>query len=65
MGIVQDALTAVYMLTKRDTFIEAARLMDLLMHMPDWNAKIPQPAILKPKRLWTGKQLFSLIIPGL
>uniref|UniRef100_A0A914ZYQ6 DNA-directed RNA polymerase subunit n=2 Tax=Parascaris univalens TaxID=6257 RepID=A0A914ZYQ6_PARUN len=64
MGIVQDALTAVYMLTKRDTFIEASRLMDLLMHMPDWNAKIPQPAIMKPKRLWTGKQLFSLIIPG-
>jgi DNA-directed RNA polymerase II subunit RPB1 len=25
--------------------------------------KFPPPAILKPKPLWTGKQLFSLIIP--
>jgi DNA-directed RNA polymerase II subunit RPB1 len=25
--------------------------------------KFPEPAILKPKPLWTGKQIFSLIIP--
>ena len=25
---------------------------------------MPQPCILKPKPLWTGKQIFSLIIPG-
>jgi hypothetical protein len=25
---------------------------------------MPIPAILQPKPLWTGKQLFSLIIPG-
>lgn len=25
---------------------------------------MPQPAILKPRALWTGKQIFSLIIPG-
>lgn len=30
----------------------------------DWDGKIPQPAILKPKPLWTGKQIFSMIIPG-
>ena len=38
--------------------------MDLLLQLPNWNGIIPQPAILKPKPLWTGKQLFSLIIPG-
>ncbi|KAI1720461.1 RNA polymerase rpb1, domain 2 domain-containing protein [Ditylenchus destructor] len=64
MGIVQDTLTAVRMMTKRDVFIDWARMMDLLMYLPSWNGKIPQPAILKPKPLWTGKQLFSLIIPG-
>ena len=37
--------------------------MNLLMHLEDWDGTIPQPAILKPKPLWTGKQLFSLIIP--
>uniref|UniRef100_A0A7E4VMI7 DNA-directed RNA polymerase subunit n=1 Tax=Panagrellus redivivus TaxID=6233 RepID=A0A7E4VMI7_PANRE len=64
MGIVQDTLCAVRMMTKRDIFIELPRLMDLLMFLPSWNGKIPQPAIMKPKPLWTGKQLFSLIIPG-
>ena len=38
--------------------------MNLMMWIPDWDGKIPQPAILKPKPLWTGKQIFSLIIPG-
>lgn len=38
--------------------------MNLLMHLERWNGRLPQPAILKPKPLWTGKQLFSLIIPG-
>lgn len=65
MGIVQDTLTAVRMMTKRDVFIELPRMMDLLMQMPNWDGKVPQPAILKPKPLWTGKQVFTLIIPGM
>ena len=39
-------------------------MMNLMMWIPDWDGKIPQPAILKPKNLWTGKQIFSMIIPG-
>ena len=39
-------------------------VMNLLMWLPTWDGKMPQPAILKPKPLWTGKQMFSLIIPG-
>ena len=38
--------------------------MNLLMHITNWNGKMPVPAILKPTPLWTGKQLFSLLIPG-
>ncbi|GMR32516.1 hypothetical protein PMAYCL1PPCAC_02711 [Pristionchus mayeri] len=64
MGIVQDTLCAVRMMTKRDIFIDFHRMMDLVMYLPSWDGKIPQPAILKPKPLWTGKQVFSLIIPG-
>ncbi|EYC06185.1 hypothetical protein Y032_0077g1077 [Ancylostoma ceylanicum] len=64
MGIVQDTLCAVRMMTKRDIYIDYPRMMDLLMYLPSWEGKVPQPAIMKPKPLWTGKQLFSLIIPG-
>jgi DNA-directed RNA polymerase II subunit RPB1 len=39
-------------------------MMNLLMFLPSWDGHMPQPAILKPKPLWTGKQIFSLIIPG-
>jgi len=39
-------------------------MMNLLMHLPIWNGKMPTPCILKPKPMWTGKQIFSLIIPG-
>ena len=44
--------------------MEKCEMMNLLMFLPIWDGRIPQPAILKPKPLWTGKQLFSLIIPG-
>lgn len=63
-GIVQDTLTAVRKMTKRDVFITQEQMMTLLMFLPPWDGKVPIPAILKPRPLWTGKQLFSLIIPG-
>lgn len=64
MGIVQDTLTAVRKMTKRDVFITREQVMNLLMFLPTWDGKMPQPCILKPKPLWTGKQIFTLIIPG-
>ena len=27
------------------------------------DGKLPAPALLKPRQLWTGKQLFSMIVP--
>lgn len=51
-------------MTKRDVFIDKEQMMNLLMFLASWDGKMPVPAILKPKPLWTGKQLFSLIIPG-
>jgi DNA-directed RNA polymerase II subunit RPB1 len=66
MGIVQDSLLASARMTSRDTFIEQDLLFNLLMWVgDDWDGVIPPPAILKPKPLWTGKQVFSLIIPKL
>ncbi|TNM93829.1 hypothetical protein fugu_002005 [Takifugu bimaculatus] len=64
MGIVQDTLTAVRKFTKRDVFLDRGEVMNLLMFLSTWDGKMPQPAILKPRALWTGKQIFSLIIPG-
>ena len=63
MGIVQDSLIGVKLFTHRDTFVTIDALMNIIMWITDFDGNIPMPAILKPKPLWTGKQIFSLILP--
>ncbi|CAG7716199.1 unnamed protein product [Allacma fusca] len=63
MGIVQDALTGAQKLTLRDQFMDRGTLMNLLLNISTWDGQMPRPAILKPVTLWTGKQIFSCIIP--
>ncbi|ANZ74287.1 BA75_00604T0 [Komagataella pastoris] len=64
MGIVQDTLCGVRKMTLRDTFIEYEQVMNMLFWVPSWDGVVPQPAIMKPKPLWTGKQLLSIAIPS-
>mmetsp|Transcript_1124 Transcript_1124/g.1872 ORF Transcript_1124/g.1872 Transcript_1124/m.1872 type:complete len:1737 (-) Transcript_1124:140-5350(-) len=63
MGVIQDSLLALHKITFRDSFIDKARLFNLLMYMDSWDGNIPKPAIMKPVPLWTGKQLMSLCMP--
>ncbi|CAD6260248.1 unnamed protein product [Miscanthus lutarioriparius] len=63
MGIVQDTLLGCRKITKRDTLIEKDVFMNILMWWEDFDGKIPAPAILKPRPIRTGKQVFNLIIP--
>ena len=67
MGIVQDALLGVTRMTKRDVFVEKDVFMNTLMWItksePKFEGTMPVPAILKPRPLWTGKQLFTMICP--
>lgn len=37
--------------------------MNTLLWWEDFDGKVPLPAILKPRPIWTGKQVFNLIIP--
>ena len=63
MGIVQDSLLGVSKFTKRSTFLTAEATIQLLMCLPNWDGMVPMPAILRPRPLWTGKQIFSLLLP--
>ena len=63
MGIVQDSLIGVKLFTHRDVFVSLDFVMNLVMWISDFDGQIPVPAIIKPKPLWSGKQLFSLILP--
>jgi DNA-directed RNA polymerase II subunit RPB1 len=67
MGIVQDSLLGVYLMTLRDTFITKAQIMNLVMWMDlvkksDF-CELPIPCILKPEPLWSGKQVISMLLP--
>ena len=72
ISIVQDSLLAASLFSKRDTFLNKDQVMNCLMWLDGWNGKIPVPAIVKCINeqgknigpLWTGKQLFSLILPA-
>ncbi|KAH8179404.1 RNA polymerase rpb1, domain 1 domain-containing protein [Sarocladium implicatum] len=63
MGIVQDSLAGAYKLCRRDTFLTKEQVMNLMLWVPGWNGIIPQPAIIKPRPRWTGKQILSMVIP--
>ena len=63
MGIVQDTLLGVYKMTRRDNFIPIEQVMPIMMWVPDWDGILPEPAILKPRPLWTGKQIVSMAFP--
>ncbi|KAL1914514.1 DNA-directed RNA polymerase II subunit RPB1 [Calcarisporiella thermophila] len=63
MGIVQDTLCGIRKFTLRDCFLDRELVMNILMWVPDWDGNMIPPAIFKPKPLWTGKQLISMVIP--
>ena len=64
MGIVQDTLCGIYKICRRDVFLNQEQVMNILLWVPEWDGIIPQPAVLKPTPLWTGKQIVSLVIPA-
>jgi DNA-directed RNA polymerase II subunit RPB1 len=62
MGIVQDTLLGCRLFTLRDTFLEKDLVMNTVMWLSNFDGKIPIPTILKPRQLWTGKQIFTMIL---
>ena len=33
------------------------------MWLEEWDGKVPLPAILKPRPLWSGKQIINMFLP--
>ncbi|XP_041032404.1 DNA-directed RNA polymerase III subunit RPC1 isoform X1 [Carcharodon carcharias] len=67
IAAIQDFLTGAYLLTRKDTFFDRAKTCQIVASIlsgKDERIKIslPPPAIRKPVTLWTGKQIFSLIL---
>lgn len=64
IAATQDFITGSYLISKKDSFFDRGAFCELLASMCDANLQfdIPPPAIWKPRQLWTGKQIFSLLI---
>lgn len=60
----QDFLTTFYLITQRNYFLDRTHFFQYITYFSDAceRVDIPPPTIFKPKELWTGKQLLSLLL---
>ena len=58
----QDFLSACFLLTNRNVFYDRAQFASIACYFNDANERIqlPPPSIVKPIKLWTGKQVLVL-----
>ena len=64
ISAIQDFITAAYLLSSKDSFYDRKTFTNICMYMVHGNMQIdiPPPAILKPVMLWTGKQVFNVLM---
>ncbi|KAJ1915101.1 hypothetical protein H4219_004493 [Mycoemilia scoparia] len=73
-GLIMDSIDAGVLLAKRDTFFTREEYMQLLYgairpedepQLPEGKIMIVPPAIIKPRPMWTGKQLVTTVLLNL
>lgn len=64
IAAIQDFITASFLLSQKDAFFDRAKFTQTVSMMMDANEHVdlPPPAIQKPVALWTGKQIFGLLM---
>jgi len=62
IGAIRDSLTAAFLLTQKSTLLDRPTVSKLLA-AAGFEGPMPEPAVAKPEEKWTGKQIFSIVIP--
>lgn len=64
IAAIQDFITASWLLSRRDRFFDRRQFTQVCSYLADANIEIdiPPPTIWKPVRLWTGKQIFNVLM---
>ena len=62
IGALQDYISAAFLLTRKSSLYTLNQVNQLLA-TANFEGTLPEPAILSPVRLWTGKQIFSMFVP--
>jgi DNA-directed RNA polymerase III subunit RPC1 len=64
ISAIQDFVTSSYLLSSKDVFYDKKTFVTICMGMLEGETKfdLPPPAIIKPQSLWTGKQVFNMLM---
>jgi DNA-directed RNA polymerase III subunit RPC1 len=64
IAAIQDFITASYLISQKDQFFDRRQFTQICSYFADANLQvdIPPPTIWKPVRLWTGKQVFNVLM---
>jgi DNA-directed RNA polymerase III subunit RPC1 len=64
IAATQDFITAAFLLSRKDRFYDRRQFEQICTFMGDAQIHIdlPPPTILKPVQLWTGKQIFGVLM---
>lgn len=64
IAAIQDFITGAYLLSSKDNFYDRKTFVHICMYMVhgDMQIDLPPPAIIKPAALWTGKQVFNVLM---
>lgn len=64
ISAIQDFITASFLLSSKDRFFDRRQFSQICSYLADAELQIdlPPPTIIKPIRLWTGKQIFNVLM---
>lgn len=64
IAAMQDFITASYVLTHKDVFLDRSEFCQLLAGLSDAKLRfdLPPPSIVRPTALWSGKQVISCLL---
>ena len=64
ISAIQDFITASFLLSSLDQFYDRKTFVNICMGMLERGTKfdLPPPSIIKPAALWTGKQVFNVLM---
>ncbi|KAJ6543970.1 hypothetical protein B0H19DRAFT_1169181 [Mycena capillaripes] len=64
IAAIQDFITGSFLLSRKDLFLDRRQFTQICCYFADANMQIdiPPPTIWKPVRLWTGKQVFNVLM---
>lgn len=64
ISAIQDFITASFLLSSLEEFYDRKTFVTLCVGMlePETELDLPPPSIIKPETLWTGKQVFNVLM---